>query len=78
MLLNTVVERNLKESKCSPKAGSNSMPAIYIINTNSFPVLLKAGETLGTPVRLRTQDEGGEQEPEGGGQQRSCPSCSCA
>ena len=57
MLLNTVVERNLRESKFSPRAGDKKSPAIYIINTNDFFVQLRRGETLGTLVRLRASLE---------------------
>ena len=59
-LLNTIVERNLYESKFSPRAGNKKIPAIYIINTNDFFVQLKRGETLGTLVRLRANQEDGQ------------------
>ena len=36
-----------------------------MINTNSFPVPLKAGETLGTLLGLRVLDKGVEQGIEG-------------
>ena len=76
MLLNTIVERNLHESKFSPRAGNKKIPAIYIINTNDFFVQLKRGETLGTLVRLRANQEDGQ-----GGEGvltgcRDCRSCS--
>ena len=76
MLLNTIVERNLRESKFSPRAGNKKIPAIYIINTNDFFVQLKRGETLGTLVRLRANQEDGQ-----GGEgvltkDRYCHSCS--
>ena len=57
ILLNTIVERNLRESKFSPRAGNKKSPAIYIINTNDFFVQLKKGETLGTLVGLRANQE---------------------
>ena len=50
MLLNTIEERNLRETKFSPRAGNKKSPAIYIINTNDFFVQLQIGETLGTLV----------------------------
>ena len=59
MLLNTIVERNLQKSKFSPRAGNKKIPAIYIINTNDFFFQLKRGETLGTLVRLRANQEDG-------------------
>ena len=64
MLLNTIVERNLRESKFSPRAGDKKSPAIYIINTNDFFVQLRRGETLGTLVRLSASVEEGEQDEE--------------
>ena len=57
MLFNTIVERNLRESKFSPRAGDKRSPAIYIINTNDFFVQLRRRETLGTLVRLRASLE---------------------
>ena len=78
MLLNTIVERNLRESKFSPRAGDKRSPAIYIINTNDFFVQLKRGETLGTLVRLRANQEDGQ---DGEGvltEDRHCHSCSAS
>ena len=57
MLLNTVVERNLRESKFSPRAGNRKSPAIYMVNLNNSLVQLKRGETLGMLVRLRASQE---------------------
>ena len=57
MLLNTVVECNLRESKFSPGAGNKKSPAIYMVNLNNFLVQLKRGETLGMLVRLRASQE---------------------
>ena len=57
MLLNTIVERNLRESKFSPRAGNRKSPAIYMVNLNNFLFQLKRGETLGTLVRLRASQE---------------------
>ena len=74
MLLNTVVERNLRESKFSPRAGNKKSPAIYMVNLNNFLVQLKRGETLGTLVRLRASQE---DEQDGGGAQE-CQSCSAS
>ena len=53
MLLNTVVERNLYESKFSSRAGNKKIPPIYMINSNDYFVQLQRGETLGLLVRLR-------------------------
>ena len=62
MLFNTIIELNLHESKFSPRAESRKAPAIFIINTNDFVfVQLKRGETLGTLVWLRANEEGGEE-----------------
>ena len=60
MLLNTIVERNLYESKFSPRAGNKKIPVIYMINSNDYFVQLRRGETLGTLVRLRANEEGGQ------------------
>ena len=62
MLFNTIVERNLRESKFSPRAGDKRSPAIYIINTNDFVVQLRRGETLGTLVRLASAEEAEQDE----------------
>ena len=64
MLLNTIVEHNLYESKFSPRAGSRKAPVIYIINTNDFFVQMKRGEKLGALVWLRANKEGREGEGE--------------
>ena len=69
-LFNTIVERNLRESKFSPRAGDKRSPAIYIVNLNNSIVQLRRGETLGTLVRLRASLED-EQDEEGAA--RSCP-----
>ena len=73
MLLNTIIEQNLHESKFSPRAGSRKAPAIFIINTEDFFVQLKRGEALGTLVWLRAKEEGGEEGLTGC---RNCHSCS--
>ena len=70
ILFNTIVERNLRESKFSPRAGDKRSPAIYIVNLNNSIVQLRRGETLGTLVRLRASLED-EQDEEGAA--RSCP-----
>ena len=78
MLLNTIVERNLRESKFSQRARNKKSPAVYIINTNDFFVQLKRGETLGTLVQLRANLEDGQ---DGEGvltKDRYCHSCSAS
>ena len=72
MLFNTIVERNLRESKFSPRAGDKKSPAIYIINTNDFFVQLRRGETLGTLVRLASAEEAEQDE----GSTANCHRCS--
>ena len=76
MLLNTIIEQNLHESKFSPRAGSRKAPAIFIINTNDFFVQLKRGETLGTLVLLRANKEGGYEVQTGCSKCRFCSSSS--
>ena len=71
-LFNTIVERNLRESKFSPRAGDKRSPAIYIVNLNNSIVQLRRGETLGTLVRLRASLED-EQDEEG-----AAGSCQCS
>ena len=78
MLLNTVVERNLRESKFSPRAGDKKSPAIYMVNLNNSLVQLKRGETLGTLVQLRASQE---DEQDGGrvlAEDGWCHSCSAS
>ena len=78
MLLNTIVERNLRDSKFSPRAGDKRSPAIYIVNLNNSIVQLRRGESLGTLIRLRAEDgQGGEGMSTKDGYCRSCSS-SCA
>ena len=78
MLLNTIVERNLYESKFSLRAGNKKVPVIYIINTNDFFVQLKRGETLGMVVRLRANQEDGQGGEEVLTKDRYCHSCSAS
>ena len=78
MLLNTVLEPNLRESKFSPRAGNKKSPAIYMVNLNNFLVQLRRGETLGTLVWLRASQE----DKQDGGRVRAedgwCHSCSAS
>ena len=76
MLLNTIIKQNLHESKFSPRAGSKKAPAIFMINTNDFFVQLRRGETLGTLVQLRTNEEGREEMLTSCRKCRSCASSS--
>ena len=78
MLLNTVVERNLRESKFSPRAGNIKSPAIYMVNLNNSLVQLRRGETLGTLVRLRASQEDEQDGERARAEDGWCHSCSAS